>query len=452
MLKYSAAFACALGLATGPALAQDKIRIGYVTTLSGPTAAIGNDMKNSVELALDHLGRKMAGKPVEIIYEDDQLKPDVGKQKTDKLVQQDKVPIIAGFIWSNVLLASYKEAADAGTFVFSSNAGPSQIAGEGCHQNFFNVSWQNDQTPMAMGETLNKRGIKRIYVMAPNYAAGRDMVSGVKRTFKGEVVGEDYTKWPGQLDFSAELAKVRASNAEALFVFYPGAAGVQILAQYEQSGLKGKVPLYQVFTIDSLSLPQQKEQALGVLGTQQWVNDLPNDTNKKYVADFLKKHNDLSELLRRAGLRHDHADRQRGRGREGRHVEEGRLPRRAAQGRTSSRRAATSSSATTTYPIQNFYLQETVKDAQGRLTLKTVDTVLHGAPGPLRRQVHDEVVERAARTMCAGMQASDSLRPVIRCAAVDSAASMLCASRAGPTARFRRQPLHEASVLPCPPS
>jgi branched-chain amino acid transport system substrate-binding protein len=374
MFKHTAALLCVLGLTSGAALAQDKISIGYVTTLSGPTAAIGNDMRNSVELALDHLGRKMGGKSVEIIYEDDQLKPEVGKQKTDKLVQQDKVPIIAGYIWSNVLLASYKEAAEAGTFVFSSNAGPSQIAGEGCHENFFNVSWQNDQTPMAMGETLNKRGIKRIYVMAPNYAAGRDMVSGVKRTFKGEVVGEDYTKWPGQLDFSAELAKVRASNAEALFVFYPGAAGVQILSQYEQAGLKGKTPLYQVFTIDSLSLPQQKEQALGVLGTQQWVNDLPNDANKKYVADFLKKHNaypsfygaqayDTIMLIASAveAVKGDMSKKN--------------------EIRAALRKANFKSTrgdfkfGNNQHPIQNFYLQETVKDAEGRLTLKTVDTV-----------------------------------------------------------------------------
>ena len=185
------AAASELSLLAGPALAQDAVKIGYVTTLSGPTAIIGEDMKNSVELALDHLGRKMAGKPVEIIYEDDQQKPDVGKQKTDKLVTQDKVPFVAGYIWSNVLLASYKSAADAGTFVLSSNAGPSQIAGEGCHKNFFGVAWQNDQTPMALGETLNQKGIKKLYVMSPNYAAGRDMAAGVKRTFKGELVGED---------------------------------------------------------------------------------------------------------------------------------------------------------------------------------------------------------------------------------------------------------------------
>lgn len=381
MLKHTTALVCALGLTANTVLAQDKLSIGYITTLSGPTAAIGNDMKNAAELALDHLGRKMAGKTVEMVYEDDQQKPDVGKQKADKLVQQDKVPVIAGFIWSNVLLAAYKEAADAGVTVISSNAGPSEIAGAGCHQNMFNVSWQNDQTPMAMGETLNKKGIKRIFVLAPNYAAGRDMVSGVKRSFKGEIVGEDYTKWPGQLDFSAELAKVRASNAEALYVFYPGAAGVQILAQYEQSGLKGKVPLYQVFTIDSLSLPQQKEQALGVLGTQQWVNDLPNDTNKKFVADFLAKHKtypsfygaqayDTIMLIASAveAVKGDMSKKD--------------------DFRAALRKASFKSTrgdfkfGNNHFPIQNFYLQETVKDAEGRLTLKTVDTVLKAHQDP----------------------------------------------------------------------
>jgi branched-chain amino acid transport system substrate-binding protein len=381
MLKLIAASACAFGLTAGMAVAQEKITIGYVTTLSGPLAPIGNDMRNSVELALDHLGRKMGGKAVEIIYEDDQLKPDVGKQKTDKLVQQDKVPIVAGFIASNVLLASYKEAAEAGTFVFSSNAGPSQIAGEGCHPNFFNVSWQGDQTPMGMGETLNKRGVKRIYVLAPNYAAGRDVVAGVKRTFKGEIAGEDYTKWPGQLDFSSELAKARASNAEALFVFYPGAAGVQILAQYEQAGLKGKMPLYQVFTIDALSLPQQKEQALGVLGIQQWVNDLPNDANKKFVADFVKKHDNYpsfygSQAYDTIMLIASAVE-----------AVKGDLSKKD-DFRAALRRAIFKSVrgdfkfGNNHFPIQNFYLQETVRDSAGRLTLKTIDTVLTAHQDP----------------------------------------------------------------------
>ncbi len=223
--------ATALALAS-PAFAGDSIKIGFVSTFSGPTAVIGNDMRNSFELALDHLGRKMGGKPVEVIYEDDQQKPDVGKQKTEKLVQSDKVDFIVGYIWSNVLLASLKTAVDSQTFLIDANAGPSQLAGELCSPYVFSTSWQNDQTPAAMGLYMNQKGVKSVFLIGPNYAAGKDMLAGVKSTFKGEVVGEEYTVWPSQLDFSAELTKARNSNAESIFVFYPGAAGVQFLNQY----------------------------------------------------------------------------------------------------------------------------------------------------------------------------------------------------------------------------
>src|SRR5881397_296729 len=215
----------ALALAAQPALAADTIKIGFVSTFSGPTAAIGNDMRNSFELALDHMGRKMGGIPVEVIYEDDGQKPDVGKQKTEKLVQSDKVDFIVGYIWSNVLLASLKPAVDSQTFLISANAGPSQIAGELCSPYFFSTSWQNDQTPMAMGEYMNQKGVKSVFLIGPNYAAGKDMLTGVRATFKGRVVAEELTKWPEQLDFSAELSKVRAAKPDAVFVFYPGAAG-----------------------------------------------------------------------------------------------------------------------------------------------------------------------------------------------------------------------------------
>src|SRR5438552_9561030 len=218
-----------------PAFSADSIKIGFVSTFSGPGAAIGNDMRNSFELALDHMGRKMDGKPVEVIYEDDGQKPDVGKQKTEKLVQSDKVDFIAGYIWSNVLLASLKTAVDSQTFLISANAGPSQLAGELCSPYVFSTSWQNDQTPAAMGRYMNEKGVKSVFLIGPNYAAGKDMLAGLKSTFKGEVLGEEYTVWPSQLDFSAELSKARASKAEAIFVFYPGAAGVQFLRSEEHT-------------------------------------------------------------------------------------------------------------------------------------------------------------------------------------------------------------------------
>jgi branched-chain amino acid transport system substrate-binding protein len=287
----AAALAAVVALPAGTVSAQQKtIKLGFISTFSGPTAVIGNDMRNSFELALDHLGRKMAGLPVEVVYEDDQQKPEVGKQKTDKLIESDKVDFIAGYIWSNVLLASLKSAVDAKTFLITANAGPSQLAGELCSPYVFSTSWQNDQTPQAMGRYMNQKNVKTAFLIGPNYAAGKDMLAGVASTFKGQVIGQELTKWPDQLDFSAELSKARAAKPDAIFVFYPGAAGVQFLTQYAQAGLKGQIPLYTAFTIDETTLPRQKELALGVPGAQEWVNDLPNDQNKRFVADYIKKH------------------------------------------------------------------------------------------------------------------------------------------------------------------
>ena len=281
----------ALLLAAGPAAAQNKtIKIGYVSTFSGPTAVIGNDMRNAFELALDHMGRKMGGKPVEVIYEDDGQKPDVGKQKTEKLVQSDKVDFIVGYIWSNVLLASLKPVVDSKTFLVITNAGASQVAGELCSPYVFSTSWNNDQTPQAVGLYMNQKGVKSAFLIGPNYAAGKDMLEGVKATFKGQIVGQELTRWPDQLDFSAELSKARAAKPDAIFAFYPGGAGIQFVTQYAQSGLKSQIPLYTAFTIDELSLPRMKDLAVGIPGAQQWVNDLPNEANKKYVADYKAKY------------------------------------------------------------------------------------------------------------------------------------------------------------------
>ncbi|MGJ5176116.1 ABC transporter substrate-binding protein [Bradyrhizobium oligotrophicum] len=363
-------------IVSNAAFAGDTIKIGFVSTFSGPTAVIGNDMRNSFELALDHLGRKIDGKPVEVIYEDDQQKPDVGKQKTEKLVQSDKVDFIVGYIWSNVLLASLKTAVDSQTFLISANAGPSQLAGELCSPYVFSTSWQNDQTPAAMGLYMNQKGVKSVFLIGPNYAAGKDMLAGVKSTFKGQVVGEEYTVWPSQLDFSAELSKARASGAESIFVFYPGAAGVQFLNQYSQAGLKEKMPLYTAFTVDELSLPLQKDNAIGVPGAQEWVNDLPNEQNKKFVADYRKKYTglrptyygaqayDAAQLINSAVV--------------------------AVKGDTSKKDAMKAEMEKASFkslrgsfkfgnnhiPIQNFYLQDVVKDADGQLSLKTVATIV----------------------------------------------------------------------------
>jgi len=296
MFKKFLLLASAGLMAIGSAVAAEKVKIGFVTTITTPAGVIGKDMVDAVNLAMEDIGGKMGGLDVELIVEDDGFKPAIGKQKTDKLVKQDKVQFVTGFIWSHVLLASQKSALGAGKFLISSNAGPSQMAGKLCHKNFFSTSWQNDQTPMAMGEVLNLNNVKSLYVMAPNYAAGKNMVAGVTRTFKGKIVGKDLTKWgkDAQLDFSAELAKAKASGAEGIFVFYPGKAGGAFIKQYAQAGLQGKIPLYSVFTVDSIALPKlQKANMNGVMGsvmTQFWAPDLDTPQNKKFVSGFKKKY------------------------------------------------------------------------------------------------------------------------------------------------------------------
>ncbi len=366
----------ALMLAAGPAMAQNKsVKIGFISTFSGPVAVIGEDMRQSFELALDHLGRKMGGLPVEVIYEDDGFKPEVGKQKSEKLVQSDKVDFVVGYIWSNVLLASYKPVIDSKTFLISANAGPHQIAGELCSPYFFSTSWQNDQTPQAVGLYMNQKGVKSVYLIGPNYAAGKDMLAGVASTFKGKVVGQDLTKWPSQVDFSAELSKAKASGAEAIFAFYPGGPGVQFLTQYAQAGLKGKIPLYTAFTIDALSLPRQKELALGVPGAQQWVNDLPNEANKKYVADYNKKYGrnpsfygaqsyDAAMLLASAVKAVNGK------------LDDKQAVRKALEKADFKSVRGSFKYGPNHFPIQNFYLQDVVKNAEGKLVLKTVATIV----------------------------------------------------------------------------
>ncbi len=371
---------------TGMAQA-DTVKIGFVTTLTTPAGVIGEDMKNSVTLALEHIGNKMGNLDVKLIMEDDGFKPDIGKQKTDKLVKQDDVDFVAGYIWSHVLLASAKSVLDADKFLISSNAGPSQIAGKRCHKNFFSTSWQNDQTPMALGEYLNQVGVKSIYIMAPNYAAGKDMVRGVESTFKGEVKGKDLTKWgaDAQLDFSAELAKAKASGAEALYVFYPGKAGGAFIKQYQQAGLQNIMPLYTVFTVDSIALPKlQKAGLKGVLGsrmTQEWSPDMDNAANKRFVGDYLKRYGKYpsfygaqsydSIMLIKSAVEA-----------VGGNLEDKDAVRAALKSANFDSVRGRYTYGNNHMPIQNFYLREVVEDSEGRWTTKIVKTVYENHQDP----------------------------------------------------------------------
>ena len=331
------------------------------------------------------LGRKLGGLPVEVIYEDDQIKPEVGVQKTQKLIESDKVDFLVGYIWSNVLLASLKPATDTKTFLITTNAGPSQIAGELCSPYVFSTSWVNDQRPAAVGTYLTKKGFKTCSRSRRTTPPAATRSAASSRTYKGKFVGKEFTRWPDQLDFSAELAKVRAVKPDAVFAFYPGAAGTQFLTQYIQAGLKGVIPLYTSSVVDEVSLPHQKELALGVFGVSQWGYDMDNPTNKRYVADYKAKTKTYPSDVWRADLRRGRADRQRHEGRQWRSLQEGRDAEGNGEGRfqVGARRFKFGKNH---IPVQNFYLQ-TCREAERRLG----DEDRRADRGRRRRQIRRQV-------------------------------------------------------------
>jgi branched-chain amino acid transport system substrate-binding protein len=368
-----------LGLATlafwisAPSTQNDGVRIGFVTTLTTGTGVIGADMRDAFELALDQMGRTMGGLSVWISYEDDAVDPNIGRQATERLVQRDDVHFVSGFIWSNVLLASYQAATDNDVFLIGANAGPSQLAGEACNRNFFSTSWQNDQTTMAMGEVLNDQ-VSNVYVMAPNYAAGRNMIAGMERTFQGQIVDKTLTQFPDQLDFAAELANIRAAAPEAVWVFYPGNFGTQFFQQYSQAGLLGEIPLYSTFSIDALNLPQIGDLVEGTQMTQSWSPDMDNPANQKFVADFRAKYGrypsfyaaqayDAAMLIRSAVEAVD-----------GDLDDLDGLRQALARADFDSVRGSFSFGKNH-FPIQDFFLREVVRDSGGVFTTRIVDVV-----------------------------------------------------------------------------
>jgi branched-chain amino acid transport system substrate-binding protein len=285
----AAALAACLALA-GPAAAQQKsLKIGFITTLSGPQGIIGKHMRDSVELALDHLGRKVGGLPTEVVFGDDQFKPDVGVQVAQQMLQRDQVDIMAGIIWSNVMMAAVPVVTGAGKIMVGTNAGASPLAGAQCNELYFSASWNNDQSPEAMGKHLQDSGVKELYVLAPNYQAGKDMVAGLKRYYKGNIVEEVFTKM-GQLDYQAEITALRARKPGAVFIFYPGGMGIQFIRQYVQAGLRDQIPLYSVFTVDETTIPALKDAAIGQYEARFWTAEVDNPASKRYVADFRKKY------------------------------------------------------------------------------------------------------------------------------------------------------------------
>ncbi len=355
------------------ATAADEIKIGYMATMSGPAASLGIDILDGFKLGMAHKGGKLGGLPVELIMGDDQLKPGIGVQVANRFIEKEKVDFVTGIVFSNVMMAVAKPITDAGIFLISANAGPSPLAGARCLPDLFTVSWQNDQTHEAMGKYLQDEGVKRLYLMAPNYQAGKDGLAGVKRYFKGEIVAEVYTKI-NQPDYAAELAQLRAAKPDGVFVFYPGGMGINFVKQYAQSGLKEEIPLYTTaFTIAQMVLPAMGDAALGLLNSSFWGPDLDTPVNRKFVADFRKEYGRLPSLFAAQGydaaLLIDSAIAAVG----------GDLSDKEAL-RKALRKADFASVRgdfkfnRNHFPIQDFYIRKVIKNSEGVLTTKIIGT------------------------------------------------------------------------------
>ena len=293
-MKLAAALALSLGLGTAGANAETKV--GMITTLSGGGAGLGIDVRDGFMLAIKQSGRD----DIKVVIEDDQRKPDIAVQLADKMIQSEKVDVLTGIIWSNLAMAVIPAATAQGKFYLSPNAGPSALAGKGCHPNYFNVAWQNDNLHEAAGAFANTTGYKKSFIMAPNYPAGKDALTGYKRFFKGDISNEIYTKL-GQKDYAAEIAQIRASGADSVFFFLPGGMGIAFMKQYKDSGVD--IPLIgPAFSFDQGILQAVGDAALGVVNTSQWNKDLDNETNAAFVKSFQAEYDRLPSLYASQGF------------------------------------------------------------------------------------------------------------------------------------------------------
>jgi branched-chain amino acid transport system substrate-binding protein len=365
----------AASLSAGAAQAADAVKVGLLTTLSGPGAALGIDIRDGFELAVKQAGGTLGGLKADVIVADDQLSPDAAKQTADRLLKRDRVDFMTGIVFSNIMLAVGQPVFQSKTFYISANAGPSQYAGAQCNPYFFSASYQNDTMDEAAGKVVQDRGFKKVALIAPNYPAGKDHLAGFKRFYKGEIVMEDYTQL-NQLDYGAELSKLRASQADAVFIFLPGGLGVNFIKQFVGAGLNQNMKLFAPgFSGDEDVIRAVGEPMLGLFNTSQWAHDMDNAANKRFVADFEKAYGRLPTMYASQG--YDAARLIDGAVRKvnGNLKDKDALRKALESAPFESVRGAFRFDANH-YPIQDYYLREVVKDAQGRVTNKLVGRVL----------------------------------------------------------------------------
>jgi len=383
LISRRGAMGGALGLLAAPAILHAQpaggVKIGLVAVQTGPQAALGSQLRDGFLMGLRHLGGKLGGLTAETVMIDDELKPDVAVAKVRTALERDRCDFFVGVVFSNILQAIIRPVTEANTFLISTNAGPSTYAGRGCNPYFFTTSYNNDQVHSVIGQACEDQGYKRVFVMVPNYQAGRDAVAGFKSRFKGEVVDEVYVPLT-QLDFAAELAKIAAAKPDAIFTFMPGGLGVNLVRQYRQAGL-ANIPFLSTFTVDEATLPAQQDAAVGFFSAASWAPNMDNAANRRFVTDFEAAFNYvpasyaaqaydgamlLDSAIRRAGGKLTDKDALR-----------------------AGLRAADFASVrgnfkfgVNHYPVQDFWLLKVAKRADGKFQTETVRKVLEANVDP----------------------------------------------------------------------
>ena len=373
-LKTLLAAAVAVAALSATAQSTEPVKIGLLSTLSGPGAGLGIDIRDGFQLAIKLGGGKLGGRPAEVIIADDQASPDGGRQTADRLVKRDKVDFMTGVVFSNVMLAVGAPTFQSKTFYVSANAGPSQYAGDQCNPYFFSASWQNDNLHEAVGKTVMDKGYKKVALIAPNYPAGKDALTGFKRFYKGEVVSETYTQLT-QLDYGAELSQLRASKPDAVYIFLPGGLGINFIKQFVGAGLSKDMTLFGPgFSGDEDVIKAVGEPMLGMFNTSQWAHDLDNAANKKFVAAFEKEFGRLPSLYAAQGYDAAKLIDAAVRDSKGKLEDKAAVRKALEAAKFDSVRGAFKFNVNH-YPIQDYYLRVITKNAKGQITNRTIGTV-----------------------------------------------------------------------------
>jgi len=373
-VRYLVAGSALLAASTAFAQTQAPLKIGFLSTFSGVASVPGQEIYDGFMLAVSERGGKLGGVPVDVLKEDDQFKPEVATQAVTKLIEREHVPIIAGIIGSNVMMAVAKPISDKGVFLVSANSGPSPLAGASCLPNFFVASWQNDNIAEVVGQYATDKGYKKVVLMSANFQGGKDLLGGFKRFYKGNIVDEIYTPL-NQLDFSAELTQIAAQKPDAVYAFYPGAMAITFIRQYQLAGLLKTIPLLSSAMLETPNLAALKDSALGALGGMFWGPDTDTAVNKKFVEGFETKYKHLPSTWSAQGydaallldsaiakVKGNVADK-----------DAFRAALKAADFQSVRGKFKFNNNH---FPIQDMHMYEVVKDAQGRYTVRTVATPL----------------------------------------------------------------------------